>query len=126
MISTEEIEKEGHTRQKSFLPFHVKEGRKVQRQSIAGGRRSIPVGESVVVHVCDLVVDEHGQTRVLLKQFLLDESAIFLRNVESRPANPCKLHHALETGQCRDESTRGHLVLVSAIGVLGDGDGQSV
>jgi hypothetical protein len=74
----------------------------------------VPVGESVVVHVGNLVVDKDGHARVLFEQLLLDKGAIFNGDIETGPSDPCELHHALETGQSRDESSGRHLVLIGS------------
>lgn len=78
------------------------------------------------MHVGNVVVNKDGQARVFFEQLLLDKGAILDWDIKTGPSDPCELHHALETGESRDESSGRHLVLVGSRGILGDGNWKTV
>jgi hypothetical protein len=84
------------------------------------------VGEAVVVAVGDVVVEVDGLARVLLLEALVDDRPVLGRDVEAGPADPGEGHGLFAAREGRDEPAGGHLEVVRAGRILGDGDRQPV
>lgn len=84
------------------------------------------VGEAVVVAVGDVVVEVDGLAGVLVAEAGVDERAVFGGDEEAGPADPGEGHALFAAGEGGDEAAGGHLEVVLARGVLGDGDGEAV
>ena len=84
------------------------------------------VGETVVVAIRDVVVEVDGLAGVLLHEPLVDVSSVLGIDVETRPSDPSEGHGLFATREGGYETTRGHLEVVLAFGILGDGNWEAV
>jgi hypothetical protein len=84
------------------------------------------VGEAVVVPVSEVVIEVDGLTGILLHETTVDKRTVLERDIETRPADPGKIHRLLAAREGGDEATRGHFEVVLARRILADGDGKAI
>lgn len=84
------------------------------------------VGKAVVVAVCDVVVEVDSLAGVLIHEAAVDEGSVLGGDEEARPADPGEGHGFFAAGEGGDEPAGGHLEVVLALGILVDGDGETV
>lgn len=76
--------------------------------------------------ICDVVVEVDGLAGVLVHEAFIDDGTILWGDEEAGPADPGERHGFLGAGEGGDESTGGHFEVVFALGIFGDGDGETV
>lgn len=82
--------------------------------------------KAVVVTISQLIVNEYGNSVVLLLQALLHAGGLGLGDFQARPSVPLELCSLGQAAQTSDETARGHGEgILAVIGAL-DGDGKTV
>ena len=76
--------------------------------------------------VGDVVCEVDGLARVLVLEPLVDERAVLERDEKAGPADPGEGEGLFAAAEGGDEAARGHLEVVLAVRILGDGDGEAV
>jgi hypothetical protein len=82
--------------------------------------------ESVIVLICQLIINEHRMRPIFLLETLLHAIDLVLGHLETRPAVPLERCGLRETAETGDEAAGGHGEAVAAIFGAFDGDGESV
>lgn len=76
--------------------------------------------------ICDVVVEVDGLAGVLVHEASVDDGTILWGDEEAWPADPGERHGFLGAGEGGDEPAGGHFEVVFALGIFGDGDGETV
>lgn len=84
------------------------------------------VRETVVVPVCEVVVEIDSLTGVLFHETLVDDWSVLDGDVEAWPTYPSERHGLFAAGERGDETARGHLEVVLALCIFRDRDRQPV
>lgn len=82
--------------------------------------------ETIVVAVCDLVVDEDWVRTILIVETLRHVLNLILGDLEARPSVPLEIGGLAEATEASDKTARGHGEAVFAIFGALDGDGKTV
>ena len=76
--------------------------------------------------VGDVVCEVDGLAGVLVLEPLVDDWPVLERDEKARPPNPGEGEGLFAAAEGGDEAARGHLEVVLAVRILGDGDGEAV
>ena len=74
----------------------------------------------------DVVVEINGLAGVFLREDLVDVRSVLWVDVETWPTYPSEGHRLFAAGKGGYEAARGHLEAEFALGILGDGDWETV
>ena len=76
--------------------------------------------------ICDVVVEIDGLAGVFLHEPFVDIRSVLGVDVEARPSDPSEAHRLFATREGGHEPTRGHLEVVFALSILGNGNWKTV
>lgn len=82
--------------------------------------------EAIVVTICQLVINEHWHSVILLLQALLHNGNLLLRDLQTGPAVPLEGRGLGQATQSADQATGGHGEVIATIIRSLDGDWKPI